>query len=509
VAARDAPCRCGTIRPLKPQTSLLSALAFGFLGAACGGSGVTSPSTTPPTGTATATPTPAAKPNIILVLLDDGEDAMVSNMPRLRAAFMDRGLRFTNAFSNTPLCGPSRANILSGQFSHNTGVVANAGSGAGYPAWAERGYDANSIGPWLKAAGYKTGIFGKYQNDYPSGAPTENFVPAGWDDWRVVMSDRVAYNDLYQLNENGTINQYSSNNNGYQADVLSARLQSFIRNAEANDSQPFFAFLSLGAPHTPTAPAARHLSAYPGATAPRGASFNEPDMSDKPRWMQAQTPPMDGATIAEIDSDYRGSLQALLSVEDAVEALFATLDQLGESSNTYVFFSSDNGLHRGEHRLRGGKNTPYEESIRMPYWVRGPGVPAGRTAEHLVGLVDLVPTFLTLAGAPIPATVDGMSLVPLLNSTPAPISSWRQEMLIEHPVGAGLPIQIPPYFGIRLASELYVEYDNDEREIEYYDLRTDPQELNNLARQASSATISRLSARVNALRGCRGASCRP
>ncbi|HQZ18878.1 MAG TPA: sulfatase, partial [Vicinamibacteria bacterium] len=434
---------------MKLRKTLLAAFTIGFSGAACGGSGPTSPSAP------ASSPTPApviAKPNIILVLLDDGEEAMTSNMPRIRASFIDKGLRFTNAFANTPLCGPSRSNILAGQFSHNTGVIANAGEGAGYPTWAANGYDTNNIGPWLKAAGYKTGIFGKYQNDYPT-SQAETFVPPGWDDWRVVMSDRVAYNDYYTLNENGTLTIYKSETGGYQADILSARLQSFIKAAETNDSQPFFALLSLGAPHTPTAPAARHLSAYPGATAPRNASFNEPDISDKPRWFQDQAPLMDSATIAEIDTDYRGSLQALLSVEDATEALFQTLDQLGESSNTYVFFTSDNGLHRGEHRLRGGKNTPFEESIRMPFYVRGPGVPAGRTIDHLAGLVDLVPTFLSLAGATIPASVDGMSLTPLLSSTPQALASWRPEMLIEHPGGAGLPIRIPAWYGVRTQSE--------------------------------------------------------
>ena len=295
----------------------------------------------------------------------------------------------------------------------------------------------------MEAAGYKTGILGKYQNDYPTGAPDSVFIPPGWDDWRVVMSDRVAYNDECTLNENGILKQYTSGNNGYQTDILSERMLSFIRGTEANDSQPFFALLAVAAPHTPTARAARHLSAYPGATAPRTAAFNEADISDKSRWFQDQAPLMDAATIAEIDSDYRGSLQALLAVEEAVDALFQTLDQLGETSNTYVFFTSDNGLHRGEHRLRGGKNTPYEESIRVPLFVRGPGVPAGRIIEHVTGLIDLAPTFLGLAGASIPLSVDGMSLTPLLSSAPPALSAWRSEILIEHPGGAGLPIRTP------------------------------------------------------------------
>lgn len=483
----------------------MAALVMGVTSAACGGSGVTAPTSATPAPTATPA-AGTARPNIILVLLDDAEEAMTSNMPRIRANFIDRGLRFTNAFANTPLCGPSRSNILSGQFAHNTRVIQNVGSDAGYPAWREGGYDANSLGPWLKAAGYRTGIFGKYQNDYPTGAPSVTYIPPGWDDWRVVMSDREASNDTYTLNENGSLNMYESPS-GYQADILSARLQSFLRAAETNDSQPFFAFVSLGAPHVPTAPAQRHLSAYPGATAPRGSSFNESDISDKPRWLQDQAPLLDAATMRDIDDDYRGSLQAMLAVEEAMDALFTTLEQLGESSNTYVFFTSDNGLHRGEHRVPRGKNTPYEESIKMPFYVRGPGVPASRTIEHLVGLVDLTPTFLGLAGATIPGSVDGMNMAPLLTSTPSAITAWRQEMLIEHPGGAQVPIRVPPYYGVRTATEMYVEYDNFENE--YYDLRTDPSQLQNLARSASSSTLARLGARVAALKGCRGAACRP
>jgi arylsulfatase A-like enzyme len=482
------------------------ALIVSLLGSGCGGSGLAGPSAPNPTATTTPTPAVAAKPNIILVLLDDGENAMVSNFAGFQSTFIDRGIRFTNAFSTTPLCGPARANLLAGAFTHNTGVLGNVGSDSGYPGWVAGGFDGHNIGPWMKAAGYKTGIFGKYQNDYPTGAP-ETFVPPGWDDWRVVMSDRVASNDNYTMNENGTLRIYSASNNGYQADVLSDRLQSFIRSAESSDSEPFFAFVSLGAPHTPTAPAARHMSAFPGATAPRGPSFNEADISDKPFWLQDQSPLMDAATIAGIDEDYRGSLQALLAVQEAMDALFRTLDQLGETSSTYVFFTSDNGLHRGEHRLRGGKNTAYQESTRMPLYVRGPGVPANRPVEHLAGLVDLAPTFLGLAGAPIPESVDGMSLAPLLGLSAPALSTWRQEILIEHPGGAGLPIRIPGYYGVRTQTELYVEYENGE--IEYYDLRSDPLELENLVRRASSSTISRLSARVAALSRCRGASCRP
>ena len=150
---------------------LLVALILGFMGATCGGSGRVSPSG--PRPTTSATPVAATgKPNIVFVLLDDAEEPMTSNMPRFRSAFIDKGLRFNNAFATTPLCGPSRSNILAGEFTHNTGVTMNAGDQAGYPAFKAGGFDNNNIGPWLKAAGYKTGIFGKYENDYPNtGSP--------------------------------------------------------------------------------------------------------------------------------------------------------------------------------------------------------------------------------------------------------------------------------------------------------------------------------------------------
>jgi arylsulfatase A-like enzyme len=238
---------------------------------------------------------------------------------------------------------------------------------------------------------------------------------------------------------------------------------------------------------------------------PRSASFDEGDISDKPGWVQEQATRLTSAQIAQIDSDYRGAQQALLAVEEAMDQMLALLDQLGETANTYILFTSDNGLHRGEHRIPGGKQTYYEESARIPLFVRGPNVPAGRALEHVVGHVDLAPTVLALAGATIPGSLDGTSLTPLLGSSPPTTSNWRQEILIEA-FGGGAPFRIPTYAAVRTATELYME--NARGDSEYYDLRTDPLQLDNAVRRAASATIGRLSARVAALRNCAGAACR-
>lgn len=471
----------------------------------CGGSGGSGVLPTAPSSTSTPLPAAANKPNIVLVLLDDADYALTLESPRIHSLFADGGLSFNNAIATTPLCAPSRSNILTGRYAHNTGVYTNSGDGGGYLAWNAGGLDSNSLGPWLKAAGYKTGIFGKYVNDFPNGN-REDFVAPGWDDWRVVLSDRVASNDDYTMNENGALRVYSTATGGYQTDVLINRTVDFIKAAESNDSQPFFAYLSISNPHAAAGPAPRHTSAYPGVRAPRTPSYDEADISDKPAWLRDQAGRLTGTEMNDIDVFYREQLQSMLSVDEGLDQLFRTLDQYGETANTYVFLTSDNGLFHGQHRLASGKQAVYEESIQMPFLVRGPNVAAGRKLDHVIGLLDLTPTFLALAGAAIPGSVDGVSLVPLLGATPPPLSSWRQDILVES-FGAGAPFRIPPYAAVRTGTEVYVEYNDGDRE--YYDLQTDPYQLNNLVRGASSATLNRLAARLAALRNCRGASCRP
>jgi len=447
-----------------------------------------------------------ARPNLIVVLLDDADVEITESMPRLRSLLIDKGVRFTSHVANTPLCGPARAVLLAGKYAHNTKVYYNNGPEGGYTPWRAGGYDDAHLGPWLQSAGYRTGLFGKYINDFPLGRP-ETYVPKGWNDFQAVMSDREARNNRFTLNENGTLKTYDAAQGGYQTDVLGQRLESFIRASKAKDDQPFFAYLSLSSPHVPIEPAARHKDAFPGDAAPRKPSFDEVDISDKPARLREQATPLTKAQHREIDATYRGMRQSLLAVEDAMEALLRTLDETGERANTYIFFTSDNGWFRGEHRIPSEKYAPYEESIRVPLIVIGPGVPAGRTVNHVAGLVDLAPTLLDLAGEPAPiiAAGDGRSLVPLLRAEDPQKVPWRQGILIEH-FGGGAPYRIRAFAGIRSETDVYVEYASGEKE--YYDLAKDPYQMENAASALSSATLARLSGRVLALKNCAGAACR-
>jgi arylsulfatase A-like enzyme len=233
----------------------------------------------------------------------------------------------------------------------------------------------------------------------------------------------------------------------------------------------------------------------------------------------------------------------MLAVDEMIGRLVDALRESGELENTYLLFTSDNGWHAGEHRLTTGKWTAYEEDIRVPLIVRGPGVPEGQRLPHLVLNNDLAPTFADLAGAETPEFVDGRSLVPLLGDDPPSIENWRQAFLVEAAAseGRGPPSPLvdegsvkplltgdplpegwrraaqlgawsrvdwgrPGLEAVRTEDHLYVEYGNDEREL--YDLSEDPYQLNNLYGAAQPDLVRDLQERLEALRGCSGNNCR-
>ncbi len=446
------------------------------------------------------------RPNLIVVLLDDADVDLTESMPRLRSLLIEKGARFSSHVANTPLCGPSRAILLAGQYAHNTKVYYNNGPEGGYTPWSKGGYDEKNLGPWLQGRGYRTGLFGKYMNDFPLDRP-ETYVPKGWDDFQGVMSDREARNNRFTLNENGALKLYDASTGGYQTDLLSRRLESFLRASEGKDEQPFFALLSLSSPHVPVEPAERHKDVFPGDRAPRKPSFDEADLKDKPARLREQAVPITPAMAREIDATYRGMRQSMLAVEDAMEALLKTLAETGELSRTYIFFTSDNGWHRGEHRIPAEKYTPYEESIRVPLIVTGPGITPGRSINRVAGLVDLTPTLLELAGASARSieASDGRSLVPLLLASDPSSVLWRESILIEH-FGGGAPFRVRTYTGIRSEKDVYVEYASGEKE--YYDLVKDPYQMENTAAKLPPATLEKLSKRTAALKACAAATCR-
>jgi len=454
-------------------------------------------------GPSSGGPGAPARPNILFILTDDLDARSIAFMPQLKAQLAAAGVTFANFFVTTALCCPSRSSILRGQYVHNHRVYTNTPPAGGFAVFHGLGREESTIATWLRAAGYRTVLMGKYLNGYPERAdPT--YVPPGWEEW--YSPSRGGYaNVTYTMNENGTLVAYGARPEDYLTDVLARKAVDVIRRA-AQEGRPVFIYLATYAPHAPATPAPRHAQAFPDAQAPRPPSFNERDVSDKPRWVRNR-PLLDARQIAEIDRLYRTRLQSLLAVDELITAVVDALRAAGQLDRTYLFFTSDNGFHMGEHRLPPGKNTAYDEDIRVPLLVRGPGVPAGRTVESLALNLDLAPTFAAIAGVPVPDFVDGRSLLPLLQA--APPSRWRQAFVVEHYTDAAGPARgraVPAFRALRTAELLYVAYETGEREL--YDRRRDPYELASIADAAPEALLASLAARLQALGRCAGATCR-
>jgi N-acetylglucosamine-6-sulfatase len=324
-------------------------------------------------------------------------------------------------------------------------------------------------------------------------------VPPGWDDWFATFKagqDQAKYFD-YDVNDNGTIRHYGTQASDYNTDVISGQTQEFIA-ASVASGKPFFAYVAARAPHGVARPAPRDVHTYDGAKAPRFPSFNEGDVTDKPPWIQ-KLPRLSTDQIAQIDSRHENRVETLQALDDLVEATVNKLSSARALDNTYLFFTSDNGWHQGEHRIPKGKAYSYEEGIHMPLLVRGPGVPAGSTTTKMALNTDYFPTFTDLGGAPTPNYVDGRSLRPVLDGSAA---SWRSAVLLEQRKGSESDSGL---YGIRTSGGMkYVEYNGGFREL--YNLSTDPYELTNSYN--ANAPPANLATRLQELKGCAGATCR-
>jgi N-acetylglucosamine-6-sulfatase len=457
------------------------------------------------------------RPNIVLILTDDQDAASFPFMPKLQDLVVTQGAFLPRFFASTPLCCPSRASILRGQYVHGHGVVTNKPPG-GYVAF--RPLEVSTIATWLAASGYNTALFGKYLNGYPDrdepGAVPKTYVPPGWTEWASPV-DGTEYNNFnYILNENGTLVTYGNDESDYLTDVLAAKAVDFIER-RAPEAEPFFLYLATYAPHVsyasggsvqiPPIPAPRHADLFSDVDAPRPPSFSEDDVSDKPASIRNR-PLLNQAAIDKIDANYRNRLRSLQAVDEMVERVIQALEAKGVLGETYVFYTSDNGWMQGEHRVPSGKLLVYEESTRVSLAARGPGIPAGITLPHLGSNVDLGWTFAELAGATPDTPPDGRSLMPALRNEVSP-EDWRQCLLLEW-IYAGEDDadgqSARTYRALRGQNLKYVEYGTGEREL--YLLESDPFELSNRTSVESAGWLDALSARLSGLATCSGESCR-
>jgi len=465
----------------------------------------------------------AQRPNVVVLMTDDQTVADLEAMPRTQALLGASGVAFDRSYVSYPVCCPSRATYLSGQYAHNHRVLGLYPPTGGYGRFDS----AESLPVWVERAGYHTAHVGKYMNGY--GTDTPDDPPPGWSEWYGAVDTSTYRMWGFTLNENGEQRTYGTlfeeDPAEYQTDVLARKAVGVIER-NAGTERPLFLSVAFLAPHHEDGgvriatgrlvrPAPRHQGAFAGKRLPRPPGFNERDMSDKPFFLRRR-PPLGRFEIQRIQSNLRARWESLLAVDEAVADIAAALEASGELEDTYLLFTSDNGYLQGEHRVPSGKMLPYDPSTRVPLLVRGPDVPEGEVSDALVGNVDLAPTVLELAGGWSTKPLDGQSLLPLAREP------WRNPpRALLHETGgqrfvrrrdqdaaAGLPAlrDVRNYKALRTGRWLYVEYRGGQREL--YDLERDPHQLDSLHRDPATRPLrSRLHRELRRLARCAGADC--
>jgi arylsulfatase A-like enzyme len=433
------------------------------------------------------------KPNFIVVIDDDLNTRSLAELPEIVSIMGEAGARFRNAFATCSLCGPSRVSFLTGRYPHNHGITDNAGSSALFresPSLAE-----DCLPVWMKRAGYRTSLVGKWLNNYQDAA----YIPPGWDEWYGMLGRF----EQMRVSDNGTETTCPDH-----TDVTYARRAADVvrRSSEAGD--PFFLWIGVNAPHDPPEVEPRYAGEFADSRVPRTPSFNARGENEV-SWLEDR-PPLTDEQIEWTDENHRERLRAMLSVRDLLARLVDELAATGRLESTYVFFTSDHGYHQGQHRLLPGKMTAFDEDLRIPMMVRGPsgpeGVVAGQVREELVANNDLAPTILDLAGVPASTSVDGRSFAPLLRGESV---QWRRFVGVEgwhQPSRNPVIPPTPDYHGVRSQLYKFVRYDTGETE--WYRLDNDPHELRNKPASHNPAGHEALSRAAAEIHVASGAACR-
>jgi N-acetylglucosamine-6-sulfatase len=440
------------------------------------------------------------RPNIVVIVIDDlrWDEFGAAGHPWLKTPNIDRlareGAFLANSFHAVPLCSPNRATLLTGQYPSQHGIIDNV-------ARNRMSHRLETFPATLQKSGYETAFLGKWHmgND-PTPRP-------GFDLWAGLPGQGRSIDP--ELYENGRLAVVK----GYTTDILTDRAVAFINKPRTG---PFLVYLAHKAVHPDVkqlddgsvdpssdvgyVPAPRHLGTYETQVLPRRPSVVKTlgDLGDKPAIRRALaynatgdvTAIFGNVEAADIDeTTIRRRAEMMLAVDEGIGRILAALEARGQLDNTVFVFSSDNGFFFGEHGLTTERRLPYEESIRNPLIIRYPRVArAGSRPGQLALTVDLAPTLLELAGAPIGAHIQGRSLVPVLRGD---ASVWRSSILVEfYTYENPFPhLMDMDYRALRTDRYKYIHWVRHPDLDELYDLQTDPFELKNLAREPSAAAL--------------------
>ena len=449
----------------------------------------------------------ADKPNIIVMMTDDQRHDFMScaGHPFIKTPNMDRiakeGYRYSNAFVTNALCAPSRASLLTGQYSHANGVRDNMGT------------KLNPDSPWLpdelRKAGYEVAFCGK------SHVPG-HFREKTWDYYFGFQGQGNYLKPV--IAESGADGKIGPDKpyDGWIDDVVTDKAIEWVKKGpeRSKERKPFVLFLFFKAPHRAWQPAARHKELYADAVVKKPALWEDAGTGKPRAFLQAANMIGQYPDTKDFDGMIRDYCRCLTGVDDNVGKVLKALDDLKIADDTAVMYTSDNGFFLGEWQ-RFDKRFMHEPSIRVPLLVKLPKVtqkhyrPIGTKLDPMVLNVDIAPTLLDLAGTPAPKTMHGRSVLPFALIPPAgplpphmvPREAWYYEYF-EFP---DVSHNVNKHRGVRTPKWKFIHYYDPpfkfREEFELYDLEKDPDERVNLAnRPAFQATVKELQAKMESLR---------
>ncbi|WP_422354127.1 sulfatase [Roseivirga pacifica] len=423
--------------------------------------------------------------NVIYILSDDHRyDFMgfTGKVPFLETPNMDKmaleGAHIENAFVTTSLCSPSRASILTGQFSHHHQVVDNQSLIA----------DSVKFFPqYLQAAGYETAFMGKWHMGEHHADPRK-----GFDHWFSLKGQGTYYNPV--ININGEEKQFGDST--YITDLLTEEALDWL--GQRDGEKPFFLYLSHKGVHADFKPAPRHKGVYAdGAPSYPPTMYPEknPDYNykDVPDWVKNQRHSWHGVDYMyhgqiNFDEFYQLYNETLLSVDESIGKVIDYIEETGQLDNTVIFYMGDNGFSFGEHGLI-DKRQAYEESIRVPLLVYGSKEVLKRNkVKQMIQNIDIGPTILEMAGLEKPDNMDGESFLSILKGEDP--QDWRERIYYEYYWERPFP-QTPTTYAVRTGQYKFIRYHGIWDINELYDIENDPWEMNNLIRDPEYKELSK------------------
>lgn len=401
----------------------------------------------------------SARPNIVMFLTDDQDQThggsfpaalSATPMPKTKKLMEDGGLGADNFYIHTPICAPSRAELLTGRYFHNVKQVGGKGYCAGMHINSTLVNNNTFARILSEEAGYTVGYFGKYVNEAPDD------TPPGFDAWFANGGGSYIAPKFRVANVDGLPDgdvQFTNAAENYSTSVIGNYSIAWI-NKVAKQGKPFFAYIAPKAPHEPFNPAPWYAEAWDESWPdhePRDATYNCSFESRRNHHEPIPSVPLLTENSARmVTGVFKNRWRTLMSVDDLISDVFDTIDELGLRENTYFFFTSDHGFQMGNFNMVMDKRLVYEWDTKIHLLVAGPGIKPGSRMTQAATQVDLAPTFLGLAGVAVPGTMDGKSLVPFLLDSEAQITEharnhlealgdlqvyhdeWRQEVFIEY-----------------------------------------------------------------------------